>query len=116
MKKFLTDYDQGKHDGRYVTGSLPGLPFREDQFSLALVSHLLFLYSDQFDLDFHIAAVNELLRVADELRVFPLLTLDRQWSPHVGPVIEHLKWAGFEVEVVVVGYEFQKAEDHAGNR
>ena len=103
-------------EGRYVAASLPILPFVDRQFSLALVSHLLFLYSEQFDLGFHVAAFEELLRVAHEVRVFPLLGLDRTWSPHVGPVRDHLERAGFEVEVVAVEYEFQRAADHAGNR
>jgi hypothetical protein len=72
---------------------------------LALVSYFLFLYSDKFDLPFHIAAFEELLRVAHEVRVFPLLDLSRQWSPHVGPVRDHLERAGFEADVVAVPYE-----------
>jgi hypothetical protein len=72
--------------------------------------------ADRFDLDFHVAACEELLRVADELRVFPLLGLDRRWSPHVGPVCEHLRRAGFEAEVVAAEYEFQKAAGHACGR
>ncbi len=116
MRKFLADFDLGKQAGRYVTASLPELPFEDGQFSLALVSHLLFLYSSQFDCDFHVAAVEELLRVACEIRMFPLVDLNRQWSPHVGPVREHLERAGFQVEIVAVEYEFQKAKDHAGNR
>jgi hypothetical protein len=54
--------------------------------------------------------------VANEVRVFPLLGLDHKWSPHVGPVRERLERAGFEVEVVAIEYEFQRAEDHAGSR
>jgi hypothetical protein len=116
MRRFLADFEKGKQEGRYVAASLPALPFADGQFSLALVSHLLFLYSEQLGLDFHTAAFKELLRVSREVRLFPLLDLDRQWSPHVGPVCERLTQAGFVVEVVAVGYEFQKAEDHAGNR
>jgi hypothetical protein len=116
MRRFLADFDKGKREGRYVAASLPSLPFLDGQFSLALVSHLLFLYSEQFDLDFHTAAFEELLRVANEVRVFPLLDLDRQLSPHVGPVCEYLERAGFVVEVVTVEYEFQRADDHAGSR
>jgi hypothetical protein len=116
MRRFLADFEKGMQEGRYVAASLPALPFADGQFSLALVSHLLFLYSEQLGLDFRTAAVEELLRVAGEVRVFPLLDLDRQWSPHVGPVRDCLTLAGFGVEVVAVGYEFQKAEDHAGNR
>jgi hypothetical protein len=73
-------------------------------------------YSEQLDLDFHTAAFEELLRVAGEVRVFPLLGLDRQRSRHVSPVGEHLTRAGFVVEVVAVEYEFQRADDHAGSR
>ncbi len=124
MKKFLADFDLGKQAGRYVTASLPELPFKDGQFSLALVSHLLFLYSNQFDCDFHVAAFEELLRVAGEVRVFPLFGLDRHRSPHVGPILDHLdiqhrlhlERVGFEVEVVSVEYEFQKVDDHTGNR
>ena len=116
MRRFLADFEPGKREGRYVAAALPKLPFADGQFSLALVSHLLFLYSEQLDLSFHTAAFEELLRVAGEVRVFPLLGLDRQWSPHFGPVCEHLTRAGFVVEVAAVGYEFQKAEDHAGSR
>jgi hypothetical protein len=116
MKRFLADFEKGKQEGRYVAALLPTLPFADHQFSLALVSHLLFLYSEQLDLDFHSAAFEELLRLAHEIRVFPLLDLERQWSPHVNPVQKHLERAGFEVEVVAVQYEFQRADDHAGNR
>jgi hypothetical protein len=116
MRTFMADFEAVKRVGRYVAASLPKLPFHDRQFSLAVVSHLLFLYSEHLDLAFHIAGFEELLRVADELRVFPLLGLDRKWSPHVGPVREHLELAGFEVDIVAVPYEFQKAEAHAGNR
>jgi hypothetical protein len=116
MRRFLADYEQGTRAGRYVTASLPELPFADGRFTLAVVSHLLFLYSGLFNLEFHLAAVDELLRVAGELRVFPLLTLDRQWSPHVAPVCAHLEEAGLEVEILTVAYEFQRADDHAGRR
>jgi hypothetical protein len=116
MRRFLAGFEKGKEEGRYVAGSLPALPFADGRFSLGLVSHLLFLYSEQLGLTFHIAAFHELLRVASEVRVFPLLGLDRKWSPHVVPVTADLERAGFVVEVTGVNYEFQKADDHAGNR
>jgi hypothetical protein len=78
MRWFLADFDQGRREGRYVAAALPTPPFADGQFSLALVSHLLFLYAGQLDLDFHFAAFEELLRVASEVRVFPLLGLDRR--------------------------------------
>ena len=76
MQRFLDDFEQGRREGRYVTGSLPTLSFADSVFRLALVSHLLFLYSQQLDVATHIASVLELLRVAEEVRLFPLVTLD----------------------------------------
>jgi hypothetical protein len=116
MHRFLGDFDRGKQQGRYVVACLPRLPFAEGEFRLALVSHLLFLYSENLDAAFHVESVLELLRVAHEVRLFPLLTLDRRWSPHIQPVVSALEAAGHAVEIVPVPYEFQRAEGHAGRR
>jgi hypothetical protein len=116
MHRFLDDFDRDREQGRYVAASLPRLPFADGAFRLALVSHLLFLYSEHLDVDFHVESALELLRVAGEVRIFPLLTLDRCWSPHVDSVRAALEAAGFTVEIVVVPYEFQRTEDHAGNQ
>jgi hypothetical protein len=111
MRRFLDDYEAGKARGRYVAASLPTLPFAGGRFRLALCSHLLFLYSGQLDLAFHVASVEELLRVAAEVRVFPLLGLDGKESPHVGPVLSHLAGRGLRAEVEAVPYEFQRGGD-----
>jgi hypothetical protein len=116
MHRFLGDFDRGRGEGRYVVASLPRLPFADGVFRLALVSHLLFTYSEHLDAAFHVASVVELLRVAEEARIFPLVTMDGRLSPHVGPVRSALEAAGHAVEVVAVPYEFQRAEGHAGGR
>lgn len=108
MQKFLDDFECGKSSSRYVTAALPGLPFDNARFGLALSSHFLFLYSHLLDLDFHVAAIDELLRVAAELRIFPLLDLKRTTSQHLEPVQTHFRARGFNVEVVPVDYEFQR--------
>ena len=107
MEHFLADYDAGKAVGRYVEGSLPSLPFADDSFELALCSHLLFLYTEQLDAAFHVAAVQELLRVAREVRIFPLLDLNCEQSAHLPVVIEWCKAQGYRAEVRPVPYEFQ---------
>lgn len=116
MRRFLGDFDRGKREGRYVVASLPRLPFADGEFRLALVSHLLFLYSEHLDEAAHVASVAELLRVSREVRIFPLVTLGRRWSPHVGPVRSALEAAGHSVEVVDIEYEFQRAEGRGGGR
>jgi SAM-dependent methyltransferase len=111
MRSFLADFEAGKAEGRYIMASLPYLPFEDGQFDLALVSHLLFLYSDQLDFNFHRAAVEELLRVAREVRIFPLLTLERRPSPHVGPICTHVAGRGWRAEVCGVPYEFRRSSN-----
>jgi hypothetical protein len=108
MRRFLADFEKGKQEGRYVAASLPHLPFEDSRFDLALVSHLLFLYSDRLDLDFHRAAVAELLRVATEVRIFPLLTLARKPSAHIQPIQTHAAKMGWRAEIARVPYEFQR--------
>lgn len=105
--RFFGDFESGKVEGRYVAASLPQLPFPDRQFNLALCSHFLFLYSDHLDLEFHLASLRELLRVAREVRVFPLLGLDAEPSPHLATV-----QAALAVECTLsnerVDYEFQR--------
>ncbi|MBW4605511.1 MAG: SAM-dependent methyltransferase [Calothrix sp. FI2-JRJ7] len=108
MEKFLTDYEVGKAAGRYLYQSLPSLKLADNQFELCLCSHLLFLYSEQLSLDFHIASIFELLRISSEVRIFPLLTLDCQLSPYLEPVIQELSSKGINVKLKTVDYEFQK--------
>jgi hypothetical protein len=108
MRRFLADFDAGKESGRYIVAALPTLLFADRAFDLALCSHFLFLYAAHFDADFHIRAVAEMLRVADEVRIFPLLDLDCRPSVHVAPVREHFQRAGYQVEVIQVPYEFQR--------
>ena len=108
MTEFLTDYEKGKLEGRYLFAELPHLPFKENQFELALCSHLLFLYTDNLSLDFHLTSIQELCRVSREVRVFPLADVNAIISPYVAKVKELLTKQGHSVEEVQVDYEFQK--------
>ena len=112
MTRFLEDYEQGKREGRYVMASVPDLPFADQQFDLALCSHFLFLYSAQVDQAQHLMALKELLRVAREVRVYPLVTLQGDQSPHLAPITDTLTHAGFIVEQVPSEYRFQKGATH----
>jgi ubiquinone/menaquinone biosynthesis C-methylase UbiE len=108
MGRFLADYEQGRQEGRYVVGALPTLDFADGQFDLALCSHFLFLYSEQLSYEFHLAAVQELCRIAREVRIFPLLNLAVQPSPHLAPLRAALAEQGYHSDVVQVNYEFQR--------
>jgi len=111
MKQFLEDYDAGKKEGRYLDASLPHLPFEEQQFDLALSSHFLFLYSEHLDDQFHKEAIVEMLRIAKEVRIFPLVTLTGEVSSYLEPIMDYFNSRGYECRVVKMGYEFQKGGD-----
>jgi hypothetical protein len=108
MRKFLDDYPAGRLAGRYVSAALPMLPFADRSFDVALSSHFLFLYTEQFDEPFHRSAILEMCRVADEVRVFPLLALGAVRSRYVNPVVDDLRQRGFDVSIQQVPYEFQR--------
>jgi hypothetical protein len=108
MQEFLADYEAGVKEYRYVDGELPSLPFMDRTFELALCSHFLFLYSEQFDLRFHIDSVHELCRVADEVRIFPLNELGARPSRHLRQVVDACAQSGLNPQIVAVNYEFQK--------
>ena len=108
MQQFLSDYDSGKEAGRYIAASLPVLPFEDQQFELALCSHFLFLYSEHFNLEQHIISMKELCRVAAEVRVYPLISLEGIVSKHLSAVTSALESEGMQCSLEPVEYQFQK--------
>jgi hypothetical protein len=108
LTRFVADYEVGKNEGRYLVGELPLLDFGDGQFDLALCSHFLFLYSDHFTYEFHRASIYEMLRVAREVRVFPLLTLMLKQSPYLEPLIQDLESQGYVTQIQTVRYELQR--------
>jgi hypothetical protein len=110
MRRFLDSYEAGKADGKYIPGELPVLSFDDQSFDIALSSHFLFLYTDNLTFDFHVAAIREMLRVAKEVRIFPLLDVNAQESRYLSGVLETFQ--EYHPEVRKVNYEFQRG----GNR
>ena len=95
-------------ESRYLDAGLPSLPFADGAFDLALCSHFLFLYSQQFDAGFHVQSLRELCRVAREVWVFPLLALGAVPSPHLDIVTQALEADGCGMVIEQVLYEFQR--------
>ena len=105
---FIEDYQTGAAEGRYIAASLPQLPFADNTFDLALSSHFLFLYSQHLTLDFHRQSIPEMLRVAREARIFPLLQLGGAPSPYIETITRELRNIQYSVDRCKVDYEFQK--------
>lgn len=107
MQKFITDFDAGKSENRYVAHAMPApIAHADNSFDLGLSSHFLILYS-KLGLEFHIQSITEMLRLCKEVRIFPLLNLNAEKSEVLDGIIEHFtKYYTLEIKEVI--YEFQK--------
>ena len=99
MDAFCRDFESGKQHGRYIDASLPNLPFPDQRFDLVLSAHLLFFYSANRDLTFHLDAVRELLRIGTEVRIFPIVDVNSNPSPFLSSVIDELEKDGIACSV-----------------
>ena len=106
MQRFLASYEEGRVRGRYIPGELPYLPFADQTFDLALSAHLLFLYTENLTFEFHVSAIGEMLRVAYEVRIFPLVDVNAQESAYLNRVLEAFQ--SYKLEICHVNYEFQR--------
>ena len=111
MERFLEDYPGPGMSPRYRAAGIPRLPYEDGAFDLALVSHLLFTYSDHLGVEGHVEGITELLRVSREVRIFPLLTLAGDPSPHLEVVTAHARAAGWNTDIMPVDYIFQVGGD-----
>lgn len=99
MQRFFGDYELGLTQGRYRAINELTLPYQDFYFDLALSSHYFFAGLAEQDLAFHIQMLQELARVAKEVRIFPLIHSDGRTSSELGPVLLALQQAGYGAEV-----------------
>jgi hypothetical protein len=100
---FLNDYAEGKRTGRYIYSASSHLPFNNQQFELALCSDLMFNSQAQEEFG-PMKIVDELCRVANEVRVFPLLNEKGDITESLGVVMATLHQRNFGVEIREVSY------------
>ncbi len=107
-KTFLDDFSAQRNSGRYISASLPKLPLDHDSFDIALCGNFLFLYSEILSVDFHINSILELVRVAKEVRIFPLIGNDRKTPEQLKLVLNALDDLPVIYNIVEVDYHFTK--------
>jgi hypothetical protein len=107
MKLFLNDFERGLRENRYLPYSLPDIPLETDSFDIGISSHFLLLYS-QLGEEFHLKAMNEMLRLCREIRIFPIIDLNLKKPEFLERIILHYKSKRYNVTVSQVDYEFQK--------
>lgn len=111
MRLFLSDFERGKKEGRYICYELPQtLSYENDRFDIGLSSHFLLMYT-ALGFDFHIQAMKEMLRVCKEIRIFPIVDLDAKKTDLIENVIDFFK-SRFIVEIKKTQYEFQKGDNN----
>lgn len=75
---------------------------------MSLVSHLLFLYEDKLDYDFHKKTILELLRISSrEIRIFPIVNFKGIRSRYIEFVHDE-DFRNLKISIKRVGYEFMK--------
>ena len=109
MERFLTDFANRKRG--YVTGELPNLPFKSETFDIALCSHFLFTYAHLLDLRFHLESIAEMLRIAREVRVFPMITTEGDEPRWFDDLMDLLWLAGARADIIEVDYRFQRGAE-----
>ncbi|MEW4282797.1 SAM-dependent methyltransferase [Priestia koreensis] len=101
--------DMRIHPYRYLYGKLPHLPFQDKQFDLTLSAHLLFMYDDRLDYQFHLQSLKELIRVTrSEIRLFSLSNRSGRRSRFVDQLKEDLLPEVGAIEEQEVTYKFQR--------
>lgn len=110
MRLFLSDYECGKSENRYICHALPEkLPYNDNAFDIGLSSHFLLMYTS-LGYDFHIQAITEMLRVCREIRIFPIVDLDANKTLLISDVLDYFT-NHYNTEIVTTNYEFQKGEN-----
>jgi SAM-dependent methyltransferase len=100
LQLFLQDYARSGAEGTYYSAMLPNLPFADNSFDMALCSHFLFLYAEQFDYSFHLESLRELVRVCKpggEIRIYPILNFQSQEYPYMKELTEAIEAWGAKI-------------------
>lgn len=107
LSLFIEDFELGKKENRYQFMELPKLPFELHEFDIALCSDHLF-HSQEAQVENQEALIQELSRVAKEVRVFPLLNANGEVAQTLGEVMLNLQQKDFGVEIREVSYHQMK--------
>lgn len=107
-KLFIEDF-RTHRTKRYVPIEYPFTDFHDNQFTISLISHFLFLYEDKLDYDFHKKTILELLRITSkEIRIFPIVNTKGKKSQFVEHLMHDKDFENLQMFIKKVGYEFIK--------
>ena len=110
-KRFLQDFRAQGH-ARYIPIDLPKLPFADRQFDLALASYLLLVYEDKLSYEFHRDSIREILRVAGEARIYPIVNFKAERSQYLDRLRADPELADLAFHVVETDFEFLRGSNY----
>ena len=103
---FLSDYELGKKQGRYRVQSLPPFDKVEQTFELLLCPD--FLFDSLISLEFSSQDImNELCKLAAEVRIYPLPEAKTAVAAELGPIMLAFQQRNFGVEIRAVNYSIR---------
>jgi len=103
---FLADYPLGVEQNRYRSFTMPALPFSDDEFELVLCSDFLAVTESASGVT-SMQLIEELCRVGEEVRLYPLMDSSGEMNSALGPVMVQLQQNNFGVEVREIAFEQQ---------
>lgn len=103
---FLKDYAAGKSEQRYQVIQFPTFPYAMGQFQLALCTDYVFHHALSREKVHGI--LKELARVAEEVRIFPLLDSNGKMPAELGPLMLYFQQKNYGIEVREVPYHTLK--------
>jgi SAM-dependent methyltransferase len=115
FQQFLESYKMDARKETYIPGALPALPFEDETFSLVLCNHFLFLYQEQFDYDFHIQALKELIRITQKggmIRIYPLVGFKNESYPYLENLMKVVGSECTEIELIRTNFRFIPSATH----
>lgn len=103
---FIADYET--HRNNYNFGKLPNLDLTSNSFDLCLCSNFLFIFDHIFDLEFHINSIQEMLRLSNEVRIFPLYNIDGKESEFLSSITDFLTTNSYQWTIETNNYHVYK--------
>ena len=109
LNQFIESYREDNNKEKYISATLPFLPFDNDTFSLVFCNHFLFLYREQFDYKFHLDAINEMIRITQKggsILIYPLVDFKDGIYLHLNKLIDDISEIGINIKINKTEFRF----------
>ncbi len=107
-KLFIEDFKK-MNGNRYIAVEYPTTQFANQEFTISLISHFLFMYDEHLDYEFHKKTISEIIRITSkEIRIFPIVNLKGKRSLFVEKLMGDIEFKDYKMVIKKVDYEFMR--------